>query len=103
MPGYLTAVISTNVNEGAVEGAIEGAIKGVTEGVKNRLIALITKTYATPGIKSIELQEIFNVSERTILSDVKKLDRYLEYKGNKKTSGYFFKDAVKQLVHREKA
>ena len=83
---------------GAVDGVIKGAIEGATEGVKKRLVEIISKMYNEPGIKAVELQEILDVSERTILSDIKKLEDYLEYKGSKKTGGYFLKDAVKNLI-----
>jgi len=88
--------------DGAIDGVIKGATTGATEGVKNRLIKIISKIYNEPGIKAVELQEVLNVSERTILSDVKKLEEYLEYKGSKKTGGYFLKNSVKQLVDSEK-
>ncbi len=42
--------------------------------------------------------KFLDVSERTILSDIKKLEDYLEYKGNKKTGGYFLKDSIKQVL-----
>jgi len=67
------------------------------------LVEIISKMHNEPGIKAVELQEILDVSERTILSDIKKLEDYLEYKGSKKTGGYFLKDSVKQLLDSEKA
>ena len=66
--------------------------------MKSRLVEIITKTYSNPGIKSIELQEVLNVSERTITSDIKRLEDFIEYQGSKKTGGYFLKDSIKQVL-----
>jgi ATP-dependent DNA helicase RecG len=89
---------SDGVDDGAIKGAIKGAIEGATDGVKNRLITLIGKIYNQAGIKSIELQEVLDVSERTITSDIKRLEDFLEYKGSKKTGGYFLKETFKQVL-----
>nr|WP_292966836.1 RNA-binding domain-containing protein [Muricauda sp. UBA7809] len=89
---------TSGANEGAIEGAIGGAIEGVTGAVKNRLITLVAKTYNNPGIKSTELQEVLNVSERTITSDINRLEDFIEYRGSKKTGGYFLKDTIKQVL-----
>ena len=87
---------------GVIVGVIGGVLEGATEGVKNRLTEIISKMYQEPGIKAVELQEVLGVSERTILSDIRKLEDYLEYKGSKKTGGYFLKDSVKQLIDSQK-
>jgi len=59
----------------AIGGAIGGAIDGVSNNVKDRLIGLIKIILNNPGIKNVDLQEVLNVSERTITSDVKRLRR----------------------------
>jgi len=87
---------------GVIVGVIGGVLEGATEGVKKRMIEIISRMYKEPGIKAVELQEVLDVSERTILSDIKKLEDYLDYRGSKKTGGYFLKDSVKQLIDSQK-
>ncbi len=86
------------VNVGAIEGAIEGVFEGATEGVKKRLVSVISKIYDKPSIKAVELRKTLDVSERTILSDLKRLEGYLDYKGSKKTGGYHLKNSIKKLL-----
>lgn len=103
---FKTIIPTGGAVDGTDEGAIEGAIEGVTEGLietaKNRLVDILNKVYEEPGIKVIELQEILDVSNRTIRSDIKILEDFLEYKGSKKTGGYFLKNTIKQLLESKK-
>ncbi|WP_416242039.1 HTH domain-containing protein [Arenibacter sp. GZD-96] len=62
------------------------------------MVTLVAKIYSNPGIKSTELQEALNVSERTITSDINRLEDFIEYCGSKKTGGYFLKDTIKQVL-----
>ena len=41
-----------------------------------------------PGIKNIDLQERLKISERTVTSDIKRLEKFIDYKGSKKWGGY---------------
>ncbi|MGB3152865.1 MAG: RNA-binding domain-containing protein [Maribacter sp.] len=86
-----------------IERIIESAVEGVAGGVKERLVLIVSKIYNKPGIKAVELQENFEVSERTILSDLKRLQDYLDYKGSKKTGGYYLKNSIKEVLDTEKA
>lgn len=85
-------------DDGAIVGVNVGAIEGATEGVKKRVVPVISKIYDKPSIKAVELRKTLDVSERTILSDLKRLEGYLDYKGSKKTGGYHLKNSIKKLL-----
>ena len=62
------------------------------------MVTLVAKIYSNFGIKSTELQEALNVSERTITFDINRLEDFIEYRGSKKTERYFLKDTIKQVL-----
>ncbi len=66
--------------------------------VLNRLISILSYIYIFPNTKAIELQEFFGVSERTILSDLKRLKPFLDYKGSKKFGWYEIRDQHKESI-----
>ncbi len=74
--------------DGAIGGAIGGAIMGLSKSMKDRQVAIIKSIFLQPGIKAVELQNMFQVSERTIFEDLHRLKKYIEYVGSKKTGGY---------------
>ena len=98
-----TVINATIADVQGIEGIIESVVEGVTGGVKERLVLIASKIYNKPGIKAVELQETFEVSERTILSDLKRLQDYLDYKGSKKTGGYYLKNSIKEVLDTEKS
>lgn len=66
--------------------------------VLNRLISILSYIHVFPNTKAIELQEFFGVSERTILSDLKRLKPFLDYKGSKKFGWYEIKEVQKNSI-----
>lgn len=100
--GGVDGKVAVVVNEGTIEEAIEGVTAGLIEAAQNRLVEIVNKIYQKPGIKVVELQEILDVSNRTMRSDIERLEDFLEYKGSKKTGGYFLKDTIKHLLDRKK-
>tara|TARA_R110002020_G_scaffold98317_1_gene234218 strand:- start:975 stop:1400 length:426 start_codon:yes stop_codon:yes gene_type:complete len=91
-------VVNAATDVQGIEGVITKSIEGVTQGVKKRLLSIVSKIYTKHGIKAVELQETLEVSERTILSDIRRLEKYLDYKGNKKTGGYYLKSSVPESL-----
>lgn len=65
------------------------------------MVTLVAKIYSNFGIKSTELQEALNVSERTTTSDINRLEDFIEYRGSKKTERYFLKDTVRVPKNRD--
>lgn len=103
---FKTIIPVVGVDDGAIVGAIEGAIEGATggliEGAKKRLIAIVEKIYEEPGIKVVQLEDALDASNRTIRTDIIRLEDFLEYRGSKKTGGYFLRNKVKTLLDNAK-
>lgn len=91
------------VKAGAVEGAIEGALAGTSRPVRSRLIEVVKIVLKEPGIKNIELQERLKIFERTVTSDIKRLEKYISYKGSKKGGGYEASNILLNLVETKTA
>lgn len=88
---------SGGVVDRAIEGAIGEAIEGVSRPVRTRLVEIVSIVLNEPGIKNIDLQERLKISERTVTSDMKRLEKYIDYKGSKKGGGY---EPSKELLKR---
>ena len=101
------AIISTySIPADPIDNAIHSLIKeslSYKKNVLDRLIVIIRSIYQNPYIKAIELQEKFNVSIRTIMSDLDRLNMFVYYKGSKKSGGYYLKDEFKnEIINRSK-
>lgn len=64
----------------------------INDSAKNRLIEVIKLVLEKPGMKINDLIEKLNVSERTAKRDLEKIRGLVEYRGSKKTGGYFLTD-----------
>lgn len=87
--------------DGAISGAISGGFVGVSNKVKDRLTSLIKIVRKKPGIKNLELQKVLNVSERTITTDVKRLEKFIMYEGSQKGGGYYLVDEFKKELDKK--
>ena len=72
-----------------IETLINDSIYAVGSVVKERLVTLVQIIYSNPGIKIADLSVQLDVSERTIKTDINKLEPYVKYRGSKKVGGYF--------------
>lgn len=109
VPGSVGAISGTTTGTTTVTGTLSdkyvgvigGAIDGASSNVKDRLLNLIKLIDNKPGIKNVELQEILNVSERTITSDMKRLRDFIKYEGSQKGGGYFLNDEFKNELNKK--
>lgn len=71
----------------------------ISDTIKDRLSRVILALFNNPGLKTNELAEKLAVSEITIKRDLQKMRSLVEYKGSKKTGGYFL---TKKIMDRLK-
>ncbi|WP_127132700.1 HTH domain-containing protein [Pseudoflavitalea rhizosphaerae] len=91
-PESKTIVINDAIID-TVNGAINGTINGtISDLIKDRLSKAIKLLYENPGLKVNELIRELDVSERTAKRDLEKIRSLVEYRGSKKTGGYFLSD-----------
>lgn len=64
----------------------------ISDTVKERLSKAVKLLLTYPGLKVNELVEKLEVSERTAKRDLEKIRALVEYRGSKKTGGYFLTD-----------
>ncbi|HVZ55660.1 MAG TPA: ATP-binding protein [Chitinophagaceae bacterium] len=64
----------------------------INDTIKERLSKAIKLLLEHPGLKSNELIEALKVSEATTKRDLQKIRALVEYRGSKKTGGYFLTD-----------
>lgn len=67
----------------------EVSLSEANELIRNRLYKILSLIGASPGIKTKEISEKLFVSEITVKRDLKRLGKWIVYKGAKKTGGYF--------------
>ncbi|MFT4155400.1 HTH domain-containing protein [Parafilimonas sp.] len=64
----------------------------INDSMKERLNRVVQLLLEKPGLKVNELIQKLNVSERTAKRDLEKIRTLVEYRGSKKTGGYFLTD-----------
>ena len=82
------------------EGINEGIIEQVSGGVRQNLSALIFFLNQNEGVQTNTIANHLNVSDATIeryISILKKL-RVIEYKGAKKTGGFYLSEEFKSKL-----
>ena len=107
-PDRKAIVISDTINDtvndtinDTINGMINGTINGtINELIKDRLIKAIKLLYEKPGMKVNELIKELEVSERTAKRDLEKIRSLIEYRGSKKTGGYFLSNYMLSKLNR---
>ena len=64
----------------------------ISDTIKERLSSAIKLLLERQGLKVNELAQRLEVSERTAKRDLEKIRILIEYRGSKKTGGYFLTD-----------
>ncbi|MEI6061694.1 MAG: RNA-binding domain-containing protein [Bacteroidota bacterium] len=111
--------IIATATEGATEGATDGAIEGsdtindtvndtvrdvfkntVSNAVKERLIKIVNIVSINPGCKVSDLKNNIDISVRVLKANIALLitANLIEYKGDKKTGGYYIADGIKSKL-----
>jgi ATP-dependent DNA helicase RecG len=86
-------IATTETTNGPINDAINDTINGpISDSIKDRLSKAVKLFFEKPGMKVNELVENLEVSERTAKRDLEKIRGLVEYRGSKKTGGYFLTD-----------
>ena len=77
-------------NETPLDGVVSGGVNGVVSGGVTELLEFIQ---INPGLKANELSKHIDTPLRTVQRQIKELKdkNLIEYKGSKKTGGYYAK------------
>lgn len=92
LPGGKVNAMSDTISD-TINDTINGMINDtISDLIKERLIKAIKLLIEKPGLKVNELIQELQVSERTAKRDLEKIRPLVEYRGSKKTGGYFLTD-----------
>lgn len=90
---HIKAIKISDAISDAISDVINDTINDtISDTIKERLSKAIKLLLEHPGLKSNELIEALKVSEATAKRDLQKIRALVEYRGSKKTGGYFLTD-----------
>jgi len=73
----------------------------VSDSIKERLSKAIELLLEKPGLKINQLIDKLEVSERTAKRDLERIRALVEYRGSKKTGGYFLTDYMRSKLDKK--
>ena len=93
LQGEIKGEIKGEINEGLNEGLNEGINEGINEGLNEGINLLLKTIQKYEGKRSGYLSKIMNVPKKSIERwlSILKTENKIEYRGSKKTGGYFSK------------
>lgn len=101
LPDGKAVKVSDTVND-TINDTINGTINGtISDTIKERLGKAVKLILERPGMKVNELIEKLAVSERTTKRDLEKISALVEYRGSKKTGGYFLSKYMLSRLNKE--
>ena len=92
---FKTIIPLPNKKDKVINDTINDTINDfISDSIKERLSNAIKLLLEKQGLKVSELAQKLEVSERTAKRDLEKIRKLIEYRGSKKTGGYFLTDYI---------
>lgn len=86
-----------------LEEITEGITEGITDDVRDKIIKILIVLYKEAGLKTLDIEKLIDIPAKSIERYIKQLkdSEIIEYRGAKRTGGYYLTDVVKERLGKE--